>query len=122
LNKPAESPPSWVFAPVWTTLYVLMGAAFYLVWERGYSEKKVKWAMHIFGIQLGLNVLWSVLFFGLQSPHYAFIEILVLGLMIIANIIAFYDIDKRAGILLVPYMLWVSFATVLNYSIWQLNG
>ena len=121
LNKPAESPPSWVFAPVWTTLYILMGLALYLVWEKGYSDKKVRWAMHIFGIQLALNIFWSVLFFGLRSPYYAFIEILILGLMILANAIAFYDIDKKAGIMLIPYMLWVSFATVLNYSVWQLN-
>jgi benzodiazapine receptor len=121
LQKPAESPPSWVFAPVWTTLYILMGAALYLVWEKGFSDKKVKWAMNIFGVQLILNILWSILFFSLQNPFYAFIEILVLGLVIAANVIAFYDIDKKAGIMLIPYILWVSFATVLNYSIWRLN-
>jgi benzodiazapine receptor len=121
INKPTFNPPSWVFAPVWTTLYVLMGVALYLVWEKGLADKKVKLAVSIFGLQLILNSLWSALFFGLQNPFYAFIEIIFLWLTIAANIRVFWSIDKKAGLLLIPYLLWVSFASVLNYFIWQLN-
>ena len=121
INKPAFNPPSWVFAPVWTTLYILMGVALYLVWEKGLADKKVKLAVSIFGVQLALNVLWSALFFGLKNPFYAFIEIIFLWLTIAANIRVFWSIDKKASLLLIPYILWVSFAAVLNVSILLLN-
>lgn len=117
LQKPAFNPPNWVFGPVWTTLYVLMGVSFYLIWEK----EKNKTPAVIFGVQLLFNVLWSILFFGLRSPFYAFIEIIALWMMIAATILAFHSIDKRASLLLVPYILWVSFAAFLNFSIWQLN-
>ena len=122
IQKPVFTPPSWVFAPVWTTLFLLMGISLYLVWSRGLESKKAKTAVYIFGLQLGLNVLWSFLFFGLQSPFLAFIEIILLWLSILATTILFYRISKPAGYLLIPYLLWVSFAAFLNYSIWMLNA
>ncbi|MCQ1534197.1 tryptophan-rich sensory protein [Methanosarcina sp. KYL-1] len=121
LEKPAFNPPSWVFFPVWVTLYTLMGISLYLVWEKGLQQKEVKVGIVLFGIQLGLNTLWSFLFFGLRSPYYAFIEILFLWLAIFLTIVQFSRISKTASILLVPYILWVSFAALLNYQIWVLN-
>lgn len=123
ISKPAFAPPNWIFAPVWTTLFLLMGIALFLVWER-YLEKKgkeEKIAISVFGVQLGLNILWSVLFFGLRSPFLAFIEIIVLWVFIALSIMKFYMISKNAAYLLVPYILWVSFAAFLNYSIWIIN-
>lgn len=121
IEKPLFNPPNWLFAPVWTTLFLLMGLSLFLVWEKGLGEKKVKLAVFVFGIQLVLNVLWSFFFFGLQSPFLAFIIILLLWLAILATMVLFYGISKKAGFLLVPYWLWVSFAAFLNYSIWVLN-
>ncbi|MBI2598419.1 MAG: tryptophan-rich sensory protein [Candidatus Diapherotrites archaeon] len=121
IQKPVFTPPNWVFAPVWTTLFLLMGISLYLVWNKGFENKKSKTAVSVFGLQLGLNVLWSFLFFGLQNPLLAFIEIILLWLAILATIILFYRISKSASYLLIPYLLWVSFATFLNYSIWVLN-
>ncbi len=121
INKPAFIPPNWIFAPVWTTLFALMGIAAFLVWERGIKKPEVKSALMVFGVQLALNLLWSVLFFGLQAPLYALIEIVILWLAILWTIIRFYRISKLAGWLLVPYILWVSFASFLNLSVWWLN-
>lgn len=121
LVKPALNPPSWVFGPVWTTLFVLMGIAAFLVWRKGLVRRDVKNALGIFIIQLILNTLWSVIFFGLHSPGGALIEIIFLWLAILATIISFAKISKPAAWLLVPYILWVSFAAYLNYSIWALN-
>jgi tryptophan-rich sensory protein len=121
LVKPNFVPPNWVFGAVWTLLYLLMGIALYLVWEKGFEKKEVREAIAVFGIQLFLNLLWSVLFFGLQSPLYGLIEIVILWVVILANIILFYRISRPAGLLLVPYLFWTSFAAVLNYSIWILN-
>jgi len=122
LIKPALNPPSWVFGPVWVTLFILMGIAAFLVWKQGILHKKVKIALGIFGIQLVLNTLWSILFFGFQNPGAALVEIAVLWLTILASIIAFYKISKPAAYLLLPYILWVSFASYLNYAIWSLNS
>lgn len=119
LIKPSFSPPNWVFAPVWTTLFILMGLSLYLVWSRGL--KKVKLEITIFGVQLILNIIWSVLFFGLRSPLYAFVEIIVLWLAILIIIIKFYKVSKNAAYLLIPYILWVSIASLLNYYILILN-
>lgn len=119
--KPALTPPSWVFGPVWTTLFILMGIAAFLVWKRGLEKREVKVALSIFIIQLVLNALWSILFFGLQSPGAAFIDIIILWLAILFTIISFSKISKVAAWLLVPYILWVSFASYLNYSIYVLN-
>ena len=121
LEKPTFSPPSWVFGPVWTFLYLLMGVAAYLVWEKG-LEKKVKKALRIFGAQLVVNALWSIVFFGMQNPMAAFFVIIVLWALIIENIREFYHISKWAGLALIPYVLWVSFAAILNFAIWMLNA
>ena len=122
LIKPSFNPPSWVFAPVWSILFVMMGVAAGLVWDRIESEREaVKKALIFFAIQLGLNALWSYLFFGLRNPMLAGLEIIVLWLMIFETYIQFVKINKIAGYLLLPYLAWVSFASVLNGSIWWLN-
>lgn len=121
LNKPSFNPPSWVFGPAWITLYTLMGIASYLIWQKRGDNSLVKTALIIFFIHLVFNALWSVIFFGLHSPMWAFVEILFLWAMILLLIIIFYKIDRRAAYLLVPYILWVSFASILNFSIWRLN-
>lgn len=121
LAKPALNPPSWIFAPVWTALYVLMGIALFLVWRKELERREVKVAIGIFFAQLVLNALWSIIFFGLRSPGLALVEIVILWIAIIATIIPFTKISKIAGWLLVPYIIWVSFALYLNYAIWILN-
>lgn len=121
LAKPAINPPAWVFGPVWTTLFALMGIAAFLVWKKGLERKDVKIALSIFIGQLIVNTLWSIIFFGLRSPGGALIEIVFLWLAILATIIAFARISKPAAWLLVPYILWVSFAMYLNYALWTLN-
>ncbi len=121
LQKPFFAPPNWVFAPVWITLYTLMGLALYLVWEKGLNTEKVKPAAGVFFLQLGLNALWSVLFFGLRNPFLAFAEIIVLWISILAATILFYRVSKKAAYLMLPYLAWVSIASALNYGIWALN-
>jgi benzodiazapine receptor len=121
INKPSFRPPNWVFAPVWTTLFLLMGIALFLIWKKGLKRKDVKIAFFFFIFHLVLNTLWSFLFFGLESPFAAFIEIIFLWISILVSIILFFRISKVAGILLIPYILWVTFASVLNFSIWRLN-
>jgi benzodiazapine receptor len=121
LAKPDFTPPGWVFGPVWTTLYLLMGTAEYLVSRRGVEIGERRTARVAYGLQLGLNALWSLLFFGLKSPRAALIEIGLLWLAIVLTIVAFARISKRAALLLVPYLLWVSFAAILNGEIWRLN-
>lgn len=121
LEKPWFTPPSWVFAPVWTTLYLLMGIALYLVWARGLDHPGVTSAIGAFSIQLVLNVLWSYLFFGLQSPLLGLVEILLLWVSIAATIILFYRVSRVAAVLLIPYIVWVTVATFLTYYIWILN-
>jgi benzodiazapine receptor len=121
LEKPSFNPPNWIFAPVWTLLFLLMGISLYLIWERGLENKKVRTAIFIFSVQLALNIVWSVIFFGLQAPLYAFVEIIILWLAILITIISFYKISKLAAFLLLPYILWVSFASILNFSIMILN-
>lgn len=121
LVKPALSPPSLVFGPVWTTLYALMGIAAFLVWKNGWEKKEVKTTLCVFGLQLALNVIWSIIFFGLHSPGWALVDIVLLWLAIVWTMFAFYKISRLAVYLLVPYLLWVSFASYLNYLIWVLN-
>lgn len=121
IEKPFFNPPNWIFGPVWTLLFIMMGVALFLVWNKGWQNKKVKIAMLIFGIQFLLNILWSILFFGFLSPFYAFVEIIFLWLAILVTIIYFYQISRPASWLLVPYIFWVSFASVLNFFIWRLN-
>lgn len=121
LIKPVINPPGWIFGPVWTALYLLMGIAVYLVWKNGWERSDVRMALGVFGVQLVLNATWSFVFFGLQSPGPAFIELISLWVAILATIIAFSKISRQAAWLLVPYIVWVSFAAYLNYSIWLLN-
>lgn len=121
LNRPTFAPPNWVFGPVWTTLFLLMGIAAFLVWRYGVERREVRAALGIFCIQLILNTLWSVIFFGFQNPGAALIEIIILWLAILATIIAFACVSRPAAYLLIPYLAWVSFAIVLNYRIWILN-
>ena len=118
LQKPGFSPPNWVFGPVWITLYTLIGISLYLVWNK---KKNIKIPLTLFFIQLILNSIWSIIFFGLQNPFYALIEIIILWITILLTIINFYKVSKKAGLLLLPYIIWVSVATILNYYIWILN-
>lgn len=121
LAKSSLNPPSWVFGPVWTLLFALMGIAAFIIWRQGRQRREVKVALGIYVGQLVLNTAWSIIFFGLHAPAIAFVEIIILWLAILATIIAFGRISRTAAWLLVPYILWVSFATYLNYSIWILN-
>ncbi|PIQ73373.1 TspO protein [Candidatus Roizmanbacteria bacterium CG11_big_fil_rev_8_21_14_0_20_36_8] len=121
LVKPSFNPPNFIFGPVWTLLYTLMGIALYFVWVKGYKKQKVKTAVNLFIIHLGINTLWSLVFFGARNLGAALIIILILWAMIAYLIKLFWKIDSRSSYLLIPYLLWVSFATILNYSIWSLN-
>lgn len=120
LTKPSFNPPSWIFGPVWTALYTMMGISLYLVWTTA-SPKLRKQPVILFLVHLVFNGLWSIVFFAMHNPGLAFLNIIILWGMILALIIKFYPIRKSAAYLLIPYLLWVSFATVLNFSIWQLN-
>lgn len=122
LEKPPFNPPSWIFFPVWTVLYTLMGISLYLVLEKGLQNSEVKKGVLMFSFQLGLNSLWSFLFFGLKSPYYAFVEIIFLWIVIFLTILQFRTISKTASYLLIPYIVWVSFAALLNYYLWILNS
>ncbi|HEX5655367.1 MAG TPA: TspO/MBR family protein [Chitinophagaceae bacterium] len=121
IQKPSWNPPNWIFGPVWTTLYIMMGIALYLVWKSGSDERVKKIALILFAFQLILNFLWSFIFFDQQQPGWAFLEILILWVFILLTIFAFARVNKAAAWLLVPYISWVSFAAILNYTIWQLN-
>lgn len=121
LVKSALTPPSSIFTPVWITLYFLMGVASYVVWKQGLETPGVKKALILFILQLFLNGLWSILFFGLQSPLLGLLDIVLLWLAIVFTSLAFFRVSPIAGGLLIPYFLWVSFATYLNASIWYLN-
>lgn len=121
LQKPSFSPPNWLFAPVWLILYALMGVAAYLVWAVGMKKPKVKLALVLFVVQLILNLLWSLFFFKMQAPFYALVEIIALWWLILLTMVNFLKVSKPAGWLLLPYLLWVSFATLLNFYIVKLN-
>ncbi len=121
LDKPAITPPGWLFGPVWITLYILMGISVYLVWSKRRQEKKVKPAVNLFWIHLLFNAGWSIIFFGLRMPGLAFVNIIIIWLFILVLIWMFEKISRVAGWLLVPYLFWVSFATVLNLYIFLLN-
>jgi tryptophan-rich sensory protein len=121
LSKPWFSPPNWIFGPVWTILYIFMGISLWLVIRHGWEDEKIRQGMALFGLQLGANFLWSVIFFALHSPAGALIDILVLLVLIAGTILAFRKISPHASYLLVPYLCWVSFATILNAAIVILN-
>ena len=121
LVRPSFAPPNWIFAPVWTTLFIMMGISLFLVWQTSREFDTKRPAVISFGIQLLLNMLWSVLFFGLRSPSAAFVEIIFLWISIAITIALFFKLSRIAAILLLPYILWVSFAAFLNFSFWNLN-
>ena len=121
LEKPSYNPPNWVFTPIWTTLYVLMGVAAGLVWSKGFYHLWVKTALYHFGFQLLLSSAWSVVFFGLQSPLFALFVILTLFVLILLTIKWFKIVKPIAAYLMIPYLLWVGFAIVLNFEMWRLN-
>jgi tryptophan-rich sensory protein len=121
LNKPVFNPPNWIFGPVWTTLYILMGISAYLILRQGLSNRRVILALSLFSLQLLLNLEWSLIFFARHNIGLAFGEIILLWLMILFTAFYFYRLSKAAGWLFLPYILWVSFAAVLNFSIWMLN-
>ncbi len=121
LEKPWFNPPDWVFGPVWSVLYVLMGIALYLIWINRDGSRRWKGLVAVFASQLVFNGLWSFAFFGLESPSMGIAVILPLGLLIAATIALTTQFSRTAALLMVPYLAWVGFATVLNISIWQLN-
>jgi len=120
IQKPVFNPPNWVFAPVWSILFLMMGISLYLILIKR-LDRKVKLGLILFGIQLFLNILWSFFFFGLKNPLFGFIDIIILWLFILLTMYQFWKIDKRSSYLLLPYLLWVTFAAVLNFYIWKLN-
>jgi len=121
INKPSFNPPNWLFAPVWTALYIMMGIAFFLVWKSNADEKIKQSAMVLFFFQLALNFLWSFIFFYAHQPGWALVDIIALWVLIFFTITWFGKISPAPAWLLVPYISWVSFATILNFAIWKLN-
>jgi len=121
LSKPSWNPPAWVFGPAWSLLYVLMAVAAWLIWREGGWKAQGR-ALGLFLLQWLLNALWTPLFFGLHRPGLAFVEIVILWLVIAATLVSFWRVRKVAGVLLVPYLAWVSFAAALNFTIWRLNA
>lgn len=121
LKKPIFQPPAWLFGPVWITLFVLMGIALYRVWSKGTTAPGVKIALAMFFVQLLFNVLWSVAFFGMRNPLLGLLDIGLLWILILVTLFLFWLVDRTAGVLLFPYLLWVSFASVLNGAIYFLN-
>ncbi len=119
LQKPSINPPSWVFGPVWTVLYALMGISSFIISRKKEQGQKV--SMIVFYLQLMLNFLWTALFFGMRSPFAALVEIFILWILVFVTVILFWRISIRAALLLVPYLLWVSFASVLNFRFWRIN-
>ena len=121
IQVPAWNPPDWIFAPVWLTLYTLMGIALYLVWNKEGKIQNKNFVILAFFLQLFFNFLWSIIFFGMHDLFLAFVEILFLIAMLIVTMFSFYKINKVSFVLLIPYLLWVSFVAYLNYGIWLLN-
>lgn len=122
LNRPALAPPNWVFGPVWTALFALIGGAVWLVWRQAVAEpQKVRLALAVFVVHFAANLAWSGVFFGLEAITAGLAVIILLWLLILATMWAFDRVDRRAAALLVPYLLWVSFAAYLNYEFWRLN-
>ena len=120
LQKPDWTPPSWLFGPVWTVLYAMMAVALWLVWKE-YGFGGARFALAVFAVQLALNAAWTPLFFGLQLPGWALVDLCLMWVAILATIVVFAQHSRLAAVMLVPYLLWVSFAGVLNFSIWRLN-
>lgn len=121
LSKPWWNPPDYIFGPVWTTLYLVMAIAAWLVWRpAGFAAAATP--LTLFAVQLGLNLAWSWIFFGMHQPGWAFLEVIVLWLAIMATTVAFFRCSRIAAYLMLPYLAWVSFAAMLNFTIWQING
>jgi tryptophan-rich sensory protein len=121
LDKPVFSPPNWLFGPVWTTLYFLMGIAVALIWQKGLKEQKVKKSFIFFWVHLFFNAIWSIIFFGWHQIFWAFCDIIIIWLMILILLIMFGRLKKSAAYLLIPFFIWVSLASVLNFALWWLN-
>ncbi len=121
LNKPSFTPPNWIFGPVWIILYIMMGISAGIVWSKGFYHKWVKIALYHFGFQLLLNAAWFIFFFGLQNPLIALLDIIALFILLLFTIKWFTVVNSTAAYLLIPYVVWVAFATTLNFGIWQLN-
>jgi len=121
LHKPSFNPPNWIFAPVWLTLFVLMGVAIFLIWRKGLKDKTRRFVFVLFMIHLGLNALWSIVFFGLHDTFLALLVIIALWGMILMLTLVFSKINKISAYLMLPYLLWVTFASLLNFSIWLIN-
>jgi tryptophan-rich sensory protein len=121
LVKPSWTPPNWVFGPVWTVLYALMGIAAARVWIHHRGTRSGRYSLMLFGVQLALNCTWSVLFFAVRVPGYAFVEIVLLWITILALVLWWWWLDRKASLLLVPYLAWAGFAGALNATIWNLN-
>lgn len=120
LVKPSFAPPNWLFGPAWILLYTLMGTAAYLVWKKR-GMPGVKSALLFYGVHLALNALWSIIFFGMKSPGLAFVEIIILWVLILVVGLKFLKIERLAGLLFIPYIAWVTFAAILNFAVWRLN-
>ena len=121
LTKPAFNPPNWLFGPAWTILYILMGIALYLVIRNGIQDPAVKQGLFLFSVQILLNLLWSIIFFGMHEIFFALVTVLVLFVFIVATMRSFLKVSKPAGWVLLPYLCWVGFASVLNATIWIIN-
>jgi len=121
LTKPSWTPPNSIFGPVWTALYVIMAFAAWLIWRKDTRFAGVRVALILFFAQLALNFLWSLLFFGLRAPGFALIDIVILLLVLILTVWAFFQQSRWAGLIMLPYLVWVAFATALTFTIWRLN-
>lgn len=119
LNKPSFSPPNWIFGPAWLILYLLMGIAVYLNWIK--KTKQAKFNVRLFFIHIFFNFIWTPIFFGAKNPLFAFFIIILIWMFIIIMIIKFWNVNKVSSLLLIPYLLWVTFASFLNFYIWRLN-
>ena len=120
LAKPKWRPPNWLFAPVWSVLYLMIAVSGWLIWrEAGFSA--AVFPLSIYAISLGLNCAWSGFFFGLQRPDLAFLDVILLWISIVATIVIFYSIEQYSALLLLPYLIWVTFAAMLNFAIWRMN-
>lgn len=120
LNKPTWVPPNWLFPPAWALMYALMSAAAFLVWRFGEGETGTT-ALVVYGVQLVLNALWSPIFFGLRRMGWAFVEVMALWLAVLATTLLFFQVNYWAGLLILPYLLWVTFASFLTLTMWRLN-
>lgn len=121
LNQPSFRPPNWLFGPVWTILYTLMGISLYWIWIKGTKKKEVREALKLFTVHLVFNATWSIVFFGMHNLSLSLLNIAVLWILIVMVMVKFYGIEKKASLILIPYLAWVSFASILNFSIFLLN-